>query len=288
MTDRNADAANAEQIEAWNGAAGAKWVRYQNRLDRMLAPFGAAVVEAAAIKPGERILDVGCGCGATTLEAASLAGPTGRALGIDISLPMVTRARERSAERGLSTAFSVADASLHDFEPGSFDLLLSRFGVMFFDAPAEAFANLHKALARNGRLAFVCWRTMSENPWLSVPLRAAMPLLPPFDPPAPGTPGPFAFADNARVAAILTQAGFRDVGLTPFDADIVLGAPQGDAVEDALEQTLEIGPLARLLANLSDDLRARIADTVRAELARHRTAAGVTLPGATWIVTASA
>lgn len=288
MADRDASAPNAEQIEAWNGATGAKWVRYQDRLDRMLAPFGEAVVKAAAIRPGERILDVGCGCGATTLDAAALAGPSGRVLGVDISLPMVARARERGAALGLDAAFSVADASLHDFDAGAFDLLISRFGVMFFDEPAAAFANLHAALAKSGRLAFVCWRALPENPWLSMPLRAAIPLLPPFEPMAPGAPGPFAFADADRVANLLAEAGFRDIRLTPFDAKLVLGAPGENPVEEALNQSLEIGPITRLLAEVSDDLRARVAGAVRDELARHLTADGVALGGATWIVTAKA
>lgn len=276
-------APNAEQIEAWNGATGVKWVRLQDRLDNLLAPFGDAVIKAAAIKPGERVLDIGCGCGATTLAAAEAAGTTGRILGVDISLPMVTRARERNAERGLTAAFSVADASLHDFAPGSFDLLLSRFGVMFFDAPAEAFANLHRALTKDGRLAFVCWRTMPENPWLSVPLRAALPLLPPLPPTPPGTPGPFAFADSAHVTTLLTEAGFTDIRLTPFDADLILGS-----IDDALTQSLDIGPLSRLIADLPDDLRARIVATVRAELEKYVTPRGIALGGATWIVTARA
>lgn len=280
--------ANAEQIEAWNGAVGAKWVRYQDRLDRMLAPFGSALLKAAAVKPGNRIMDVGCGCGATTLEAATLTGSTGRTLGIDISLPMISRARERNAQRGLSAAFSVADASLHDFAPDAFDLLISRFGVMFFDDPVAAFANLHNALAKNGRLAFVCWRAIAENPWLSLPLRAAIPLLPPFEPTPPGAPGPFAFADAGRVATLLAEAGFRDIDLTPYDAKLVLGAPEGDALEDALAQSLEIGPLSRLLADIPDTLRANVTDAVRTELARHLTPEGIALGGATWIITARA
>lgn len=289
MTDRNAAAPNAQQIEDWNGKTGAKWVRYQDRLDRMLAPFGEAALKAAAIKSGERVLDVGCGCGATTLEAAASAGKTGRTLGLDISGPMVARAQERAASLGRPANFLVADAATHDFVPGSFDLLLSRFGVMFFDDPTAAFANMHKGLAKTGRLAFACWRTMQENPWLTAPMRAALPLLPPQEPAAPNAPGPFAFADKDRVASILSSAGFHDIALTPFNANVVLGLPDGgDPVEDALGQSLEIGPLARLLASQPDDLRERAKTAVRAELAKHLTPAGITLAGATWIVTARA
>lgn len=282
MSQDNA-APNAEQIEAWNGAMGEKWVRLQDRLDSLLAPFGEAVLEAAAIKPGEHVLDVGCGCGATTLAAAEAAGTTGRTLGIDISLPMITRARERNAERDLAAAFSVADASRHDFAPGSFDLLISRFGVMFFDAPAEAFANLHRALTKGGRLTFICWRSMTENPWLFFPLRAALPLLPPLPATPPGAPGPFAFADSTHVTTLLTEAGFSDISLTPFDSDLVLGS-----IDDAVAQSLDLGPLTRVIADLPDDLRKRIATAVRAELEKHVTPRGIALGGATWIVTARA
>lgn len=280
--------ANAEQIEAWNGAMGAKWVRYQDRLDRMLTPFGNALLKAATISPGERIMDIGCGCGATTLEAAALTGAEGRTLGVDISLPMITRARERNTARGLSAAFSVADASQHDFGPDAFDLMISRFGIMFFDDPVSAFSNLRDALAKNGRLAFVCWRGMAENPWLSAPMRAALPLLPPFEPTPPDAPGPFAFADSDRVTGLLTDAGFRDIRATPFDAKLVLGVPEGNPLEEALAQSLEIGPLSRLLTEAPDDLRARVTDAVRAELAKHLTADGVALNGGAWIFTARA
>ncbi|HEX7777023.1 MAG TPA: methyltransferase domain-containing protein [Parvibaculum sp.] len=289
MADQNATAPNAQQIEEWNGKTGGKWVRYQDRLDRMLAPFGDAVLKAASIKSGERVLDVGCGCGATTLEAAASAGKSGRTLGIDISGPMVARAKERAAALGLSADFLVADAATHAFQPASFDLLLSRFGVMFFDEPAAAFANIHKGMAKTGRLAFACWRSTKENPWLTTPMRAVLPLLPPQEPAVPDAPGPFAFADKDRVASILATAGFRDIVLTPFDAAAVLGVPESrDPVEDALGQALEIGPLARLLASQPDDLRERAKAAVRTELAKHLTADGVKLPGAIWLVTAHA
>lgn len=289
MANQGTTAPNAQQIEEWNGKTGAQWVRYQDRLDRMLEPFGEAVLKAAAVKPGERVLDVGCGCGATTLEAAASAGKAGRVLGVDISGPMVARARERARSLGRPAEFVVADAATHAFTPRSFDLLLSRFGVMFFDEPPAAFASMYKGLAKTGRLAFACWRSMPENPWLTAPMRAALPLLPPPEPAVPGAPGPFAFADKDRVTSILSSAGFRDIVLTPFDAKVVLGRPEGgDPVEDALGQSLEIGPLARLLASQPDDLRERAKAAVRTELAKYLTADGVVLSGATWIVTARA
>lgn len=277
---------NAEQIEAWNGPTGAKWVHNQERLDRMLAPFSEAVLAAAASKGGERVLDIGCGCGATTLELAARVAPSGKVTGIDISAPMIARAHERAATLSHPPAFELADASVHRFAPASFDLLFSRFGVMFFDDPVAAFANLASSLAPDGRLVFICWRALVENAWLTVPLRAALPLLPPFEPMAPDAPGPFAFADSARVISILERAGLRDVKMTPFDAPLRLATRQADPVEEALAQALEIGPLSRLFTELDETVRRQVEDAVRAALAEHLDTGGIALGGAAWIATA--
>lgn len=280
----NSKMANADQAEAWNGSTGTKWVRYQDRLDRMLRPFCDALLDVAAIRAGETILDVGCGCGATTLEAAKRNGPAGVTLGIDLSAPMTARAKERAAALGLTAQFQVADASAHDFGATKFDLLMSRFGVMFFDAPVPAFANLHRALAPNARMAFICWRPLVENAWLSAPMRVARPLMPPLEPAIPNAPGPFAFADKDRVGGLLADAGFRNISFTPFDAPLVLGQD----LDEALEQALEIGPLSRLIVDQPKELQQRVSAAVREELAKHLTPTGVTLNGATWIVQATA
>ena len=278
------ETANAEQAEAWNGTTGTKWVRYQDRLDRMLTPFCDKLLEAAAIGEGQFVLDVGCGCGATTLEAAKLAGAKGHVQGIDLSAPMTERARQRNAELGLTAAFDVADASSHDFGAAKFDHLISRFGVMFFDAPAAAFANLRRALSDDAKLTFICWRGLMENQWLTSPMGAALQHMPPIEPGVPGAPGPFAFADKDRVAGILSDAGFSNISFTPFDAAMTLGRN----LDEALEQSLEIGPLSRLLLELDDDVRNRVTNAMREELTKHLTPAGVTLGGATWIVQADA
>lgn len=287
-TSQETSGANAGQIETWNGTTGEKWVAHQDRLDRMLAPFGEKLLEAAHVRAGEHVLDIGCGCGVTTLDVARPAGAGGHALGVDISAPMIARARDRAAAEGSTATFELADASSHAFAPGTYDLVVSRFGVMFFDDPVGAFANLHTALKQTGRLVFVCWRPLGENAWVSVPLRAALAHVAPPAPPPPGTPGPFAFADKAHVTGILESAGFREIALTPFDATLTLGASGPGAMDEALLQTSEIGPVSRLLADQPDEVRARVRASIREALAEHLTANGMSLGGAVWIVTARA
>lgn len=275
---------NAEQIDYWNGDAGGKWARNQDRLDAMLQPFSDAVLRLAAAKPGERVLDIGCGCGATTFE---LAAQTGNALGVDISAPMIARARERASAMKSAASFMLADAATHAFEPASFDLLASRFGIMFFADPVAAFAHLRKTLAPGGRTAFVCWRPLKENPWFAVPLFAALPHVPAPEPAVPGAPGPFAFDDPDRFRRILTEAGYSSIGIEPHDSLLSMGRDD-DPVEAALRQSLEIGPLSRLMADLGDEHRARAVDAVREALARHVKDGQVMLGGAVWLVTARA
>ncbi|ABS63829.1 Methyltransferase type 11 [Parvibaculum lavamentivorans DS-1] len=275
---------NAEQIDYWNGDAGDKWAQNRDRLDAMLQPFSEAVLRLASAKPGERVLDIGCGCGATTFELAAQAGS---ALGVDISAPMVARARERAAALKSPAEFALADAATHPFAPASFDILASRFGIMFFLEPVPAFAHLRQALAPGGRIAFVCWRPLKENAWVSVPLFAALPHLPAPEPATPGAPGPFAFDDPERFRRVLTEAGFGSIAIEPHDALLSMSG-EGDPVETALRQTLEIGPLARLLKEQEEAPRRRAVDAVREALARHVKDGKVRLGGAVWLVTARA
>jgi len=278
---------NADQIDYWNSDVGERWARFQDRLDGMLQPFSAAVLDVAGIEPGERILDIGCGCGATTFDAAAKTGASGRALGVDISAPMVARARARATELGSPAEFMLADAAAHDFGASAFDLLVSRFGIMFFAEPAAAFTHMKRALAPSGRVAFVCWRPMKENGWVSVPLFAALPHLPEQEPPVPGAPGPFAFADPERFRGILKEAGYRDIAIDPFDTELTLGKGP-DPVALALEQTLEIGPLSRALKDQPEEIRARTTDAVREALVKHEANGEIRLGGAVWLVSARA
>ena len=270
---------NAAQVEYWNSAAGPTWASLQGPLDRQLAPLGHAAMVALAPQPGERILDIGCGAGETSLELAKAVGPGGEVTGVDISRPLLEVARRRAEGlRGL--AFVEGDAQVQVFAPASFDAVFSRFGVMFFADPEAAFANIRKALKPDGRLAFVCWRAPFENPIMMGPMMAAAQHLPAPPPPVPGAPGPFAFADPERVRGILGAAGFADVGITPLDLPI-----GGGGLEDALELALKVGPLGSLLREHPDKRDAAIG-AVRALLAQHEGPDGVKLGSATWIVTA--
>jgi ubiquinone/menaquinone biosynthesis C-methylase UbiE len=276
-------AANEDQIKFWNGPGGEHWTELQETMDRNLGAIHAALLPFAAAKPGEHILDIGCGTGTTTLALADAAGPSGKLMGVDISKPMLGLARERAKKAGKPIEFVEADASAYPFKT-EFDLVFSRFGVMFFDDPPAAFENIHRALKPTGRLAFVCWRTPPENAWASVPLAAARPFLPPSQPVDPLAPGPFAFADADRIKLILTQAGFRNVQTNKLDTAMSMGK----SLDVAARQTLDIGPLSRAAAEAGDDARAKIIAAVRTALEKFATPEGVTPPAACWLVSAQA
>jgi SAM-dependent methyltransferase len=278
---------NAEQISYWNEQAGPKWVARQALLDEQIAPLGLEAMQRAGVAPGERVLDVGCGCGETTLQLAEKVGPQGSVTGIDISAPMLARARARAAERGLSAIrFLDADAQVAALPREAFDLVFSRFGVMFFADPVRAFANLRTGLAPGGRVGFVCWQGLRENPWIAVPLFAAARHVALPAPPAPGAPGPFSFADPERVRGILEGAGFAKLAIEPLVGELTLGGARGDLAQ-AVDFLLEMGPLAAALRETPGEERARVAEAVRAAIAPHRTADGVRLGYAAWIVRAS-
>jgi SAM-dependent methyltransferase len=278
-----APTANADQINYWNAVAPATWTVFQTRLDALFEPLTRLAVDAAAPAAGETAIDIGCGCGATVLELAERVGPTGHVLGLDVSEPMAAKARERIATQRLSQAeIVVSDASAYGFEPATADLLFSRFGVMFFDDPTGAFAQLRTALRPTGRMLFVCWRPVTDNPWFGLPLQAALPLLPPQPPSDPDAPGPFAFANPDRVRRILTDAGWRNIELQRQDAPMQLGA-----LNIAIDFALRMGPLAAVLRQVNDDdLRSRVREVLIQALGAHAGPDGITLPGSVWLVTA--
>jgi len=271
---------NADQIAFWNADAGAKWVKAQERLDAMLAEITAELIRTARPAKGERILDIGCGCGDTSLQLAAKAAEV---VGIDVSAPMLARAKQRARESDAKVDFVEADAAAQGFEP-TFDLLFSRFGVMFFVDPDAAFANLRRTLKRSGRLAFVCWRDWRENEWVRVPVGAVRPHLPPQPQLGPEDPGPFAFADLARVRRILSNAGFDRITVRPFDVELPLGATH----DDAIAHIQEFGPVARMLAEASEAQKAQAAMALREAFKPFAGRKPLTMGGAVWLVTATA
>lgn len=275
--------ANADQIAFWNGLAGERWAREQEALDRALAPFTASVLDCARLRPGDRVLDIGCGCGATTLAAAEVVGATGSIVGIDVSAPMLARARERSAGRA-NVSYVSADASSHRFE-AMFDAEISRFGVMFFRDPAATFASLRAALRPGGRLAFACWRPVADNEWLRVPYDAATQHVAPDPPQGPDDPGPFSFGDPARVQRILAGAGYTSVNIVPFYAPVVFSH---EGIEEAAHFAMTAGPTSRLLQDAPDEVRERVRSAIEVALRPYAERGRVALGGATWTVSAVA
>jgi SAM-dependent methyltransferase len=276
---------NADQIAYWNGPGGQHWADRQQAQDLMLAPVSEVLIDRARPKAGERIIDVGCGCGATTLALAPKVGPTGHVLGVDISAPMLARAKQL-ASPGLPVDFVLADATVYPFEPASFDVLVSRFGVMFFADPALSFANMRGALRPSGRLTFACWREPRENPFFMAALQAVYKHVPKLPQLGPEDPGPFSFASEPRVRRVLGEAGFTGIAMEP--CDLSLDVAVGRGLNAAVETALEIGPAARALAEQPPDLVAAATTSIREALAQFAHGQSVMLGASIWIVTAQA
>jgi SAM-dependent methyltransferase len=275
---------NVAQSEYWNASAGQRWTDHQEHQDQVLRPVSDRLIAVADPKPGDRVIDVGCGCGATTIDFAARVSPGGEVLGLDISEPMLARARER-APQSLPIRFERADATVYDFKPDGADLIVSRFGVMFFADPARSFANLRKGLKPGGRLAFACWREARQNPFFILPLREAGKHAPPLPETDPEAPGPFAFASEARVRKILNDAGFADIVLEPHDLDLDIAV--GGGLDTAVRAAMTIGPTSRILDGQSDAVRATATADIRRALAEHARGDSVPLGAAIWIVTAA-
>jgi SAM-dependent methyltransferase len=276
---------NADQIAYWNGPGGQRWADRQQAQDILLTPVADLLIDRARPTSGERIIDVGCGSGATTIAFAQKVGPTGHVFGIDVSGPMLARARQ-SAPKELPVDFVLADATVYPFDPASFDLLASRFGVMFFAEPVLSFANLRKALRPSGRLAFACWREPRENPFFMAPLQAVYKHVPKLPQQGPEDPGPFAFASQARVHRILGEAGFTGIEMEP--CDLALDVAIGRGLDAAVQGALEIGPASRALEGHPDDVRTAATNAIREALIPFARGQTVPLPASIWIVTARA
>lgn len=298
-----AEGPNAAQIEYWNEVSGARWVEMNEIIDAQLVPLGDAAIEAAGAQPGMRVLDVGCGCGQTTLQLAERVGPSGAVVGLDISAVMLARAEERANEAGLgNVAFRVADAQTEVFA-GDFDLVFSRFGVMFFASPETAFANLRTALRPGGRLTALTWQPLPLNDWMFIPMQAAGKVLAeaakdgsgsppaPQAPPDPHAPGPFALADSERMNAILSRAGFEQPQHTSIERELLVGG--GRSLDETAAFVSQLGPGGAALREASPALREKVVAAVRAALEPFAEAggsaadAGVKMRAAAWLVTAN-
>jgi SAM-dependent methyltransferase len=278
-----AQAFNEEQRARWNGIDGEHWAREQQYLERVLAPVTGPLLAFAEPRTGSTVLDVGCGCGATTFELARAVGPSGRVVGIDISEPMLSRAKERLRDfpHALCLLGDAAELPLQEY---SAELIVSRLGVMFFGDPAAAFRNLRSGLRSGGRVRFACWRPIKENPWLQVPLHAIYEHVPRLPKPGPDEPGPFSFADVARVERLLMAAGFTRPSFTPLDLQLDLAA--GGTLEDAARHSSGTGPARRALADQPEVVHAAAVESIRRALKPHETAGEVKLPAALWLVAA--
>jgi SAM-dependent methyltransferase len=273
---------NAEQDEAWNGASGRHFIEQRERHERMRGQLTARLLAGAQVVDGESVLDIGCGCGDVTILAARAAG-SGRALGADLSRIQVAEARRLAASAGVANAgFEVADAQVHPFQAGTFDLVLSNFGVMFFDDPAAAFANLRRALRRGGRLAFLCWRARDENPFFTTGFAEAAAVLSLRE--LSGPAAAFSLADTGRTGALLAGAGFGGIEFTKVDEPMFIGRD----VDDVLEYERASPSAAGLLAELGAAQAAELTRQVRDDLAAYASPGGVAMPGAAWLVTAQA
>ena len=276
---------NAAQVEHWDDVESRHWVAEADRYDSMLRPLGELAMDAADLESGERVLDIGCGSGATTMALAQLVGPTGAVTGIDLSEKMLAPARAEAQRTGVTNVrFELGDAQIHPFPSAAFDVAYSRFGLMFFGDPVAAFTNIAGALVAGGRLSFVCWRDRAEQQWIEVPLRAAVAHVPMPEFGKPGEPGMAGLADGERTRAILDGAGFTGIDVQPVDATVTLG---GSGAVDEVMGFLEAGALGRALLT---DASAEQADAVRSAIGEalgpYETPAGVTLGAAVWIVTA--
>jgi SAM-dependent methyltransferase len=275
---------NAWEAAYWNGPAAERWVRYQPQFDRAFEPFTRSMIESAALRSGEHALDVGCGCGTTTLAASRRVGPDGSATGLDVSEPMLARARTR-ADAVPNVRFVCGDAGTCGFDR-RFDVCVSQFGVMFFPDPVSAFRHLRQALRPGGRIAFVCWRRMDENPWVTIPFEAVLKAAKREpDPSVPVGPGPFAFGEVGRIEGVLADAGFTAIDVRAFDADVLL-SPIG--LDEAVAFSAHAGPAGRLLTEASQEERIAGIHAIADSLVRHAGGGQVHLGGAIWVATARA
>lgn len=273
---------NQSQSELWNSRGGEVWVEQQELLDRLFLPFERLLADGVASGEARNILDIGCGAGATTLAAARRLGSQGQCTGLDISVPLIAAARRRAEREGLANAqFIAGDAQRHVFEPESFDAVISRFGVMFFDDPVAAFANLRRAVRPGADLTFIAWRGAEDNPFMIAAERAAAPFLPELTPRDPAAPGQFAFADADRVRRIL-ETEWRDIDIQPLDVPCTLSA------NDLAIYAARMGRVGQMMPDLDKTTQTTVIRAVNRAFAPYATDGVAAFTAACWHVHARA
>ncbi|WP_171013736.1 class I SAM-dependent methyltransferase [Chitinivorax sp. B] len=273
--------ANDEQTKLWNGPAGHAWINMQALLDQLFKPFENLLVEAVVRNAGHKVLDVGCGTGGTTLAIASRLGTNGYCTGIDISEPMIATAQLRSERDNTPASFICANVQAHKFEPACFDMIISRFGVMFFDDPVQAFSNLKHAARDKAKLRFIAWRSAAENPFMTTAERAAAPLIPNLPTRRPDAPGQFAFGDQHRIYSILHQSGWTDIQIQPID--VACTFPE----QNLLQYLTQLGPVGLILQEADEQTRTRVIHVVRQAFDPYVHGMEVRFTAACWMVSAT-
>jgi SAM-dependent methyltransferase len=272
---------NADMLSFWNGKGGHIWVARQAHTDITLTPATDALLGFAAPRAGERVADIGCGCGAPTLEFARAVGPSGRVTGYDISGPMLAEGQRRADASGIAHIdWRQADPAVATLN--EYDLLISAFGVMFFGDRVAAFANMRRAAASRARLALLCWRALDENPWMQVPMAAVAKHLPPRPQPPPNAPGMFAFADPQHVAQIFAASGWAPPRFEKLDRTLDIAAGRG--LEEAVVQSTQIGAINSWLRDQPQDIVSAAIASLRQALHPYADGPHVRLPGAMWLI----
>ena len=275
---------NIKQKQFWSGAGGDVWVDKQREMDIMLNPLGERVIQGLDLKEETKILDIGCGCGATTLEIAKIVNQ-GEVIGVDISEPMLERATQTASDMALTNiSYQVKDVQVDEMPNKYFDIAFSRFGVMFFEDPFEAFKNINHSLKDNGQLSFVCWQHASLNPWQSLSIQVIKEFLD-LPAPPPKSPGPFAFEDKSYIEEILNASGFRDIEIKDNQEDIVMFS--GKSIREACEDYLTINPVVtEMLKNSPSEIREEILEALIGKFSDYHKDDGLLFPSATWVVSA--
>lgn len=272
---------NADMLAFWNGQGGSTWVQRQAHTDIVLLPVTEALLEFAAPRIGERVLDVGCGCGAPTLQFARAVGPSGRVVAVDISAPMLAEGGARAAAAGLTNIeWRQADPAIETLE--DYDLLTSAFGTMFFGDATAALANMRRAAVPGSRMAIVCWRGLAENPWMEVPMTAVARHLPPRPKPVPNAPGMFGFADPGYVSEIFAASGWAPPSFNRLDVDLDIAAGRG--LDEAVNQTTKIGAVSSWLRNQPAEVVRDAVASLGEALAVHAEGLSVRLRAAMWLI----